>query len=110
MLERLFRPRSAAIVGASTDPHKTGGMPVHYSKLRGYAGYLYPVNPGAAEVQGLHAWPSISAIGKPVDCAVIAVPAVQTVAAMEDAARAHVPLAVVFSAGPRFCFTSSPCN
>ena len=99
MLERLFRPRSSAIVGASTDPRKTGGMPVHYSKLRGYAGQLYPVNPGASEVQGLRAWPSISAIGKPVDCAVIAVPAAQTLAALEDAALARVPLAVVFSAG-----------
>ncbi len=99
MLERLFRPRSAAIVGASTDPRKTGGMPVHLSKLRGYAGQLYPVNPGAAEVQGLRAWPSISAIGKPVDCAVIAVPAGQTVAAMQDVVLARVPLAVVFSAG-----------
>lgn len=99
MLERLFRPRSAAIVGASTDPRKTGGMPVHLSKLRGYAGQLYPVNPGAAEVQGLRAWPSVSAIGKPVDCAVIAVPAGQAIAAMEDVALARVPLAVVFSAG-----------
>ncbi|MBI4293572.1 MAG: acetate--CoA ligase family protein [Betaproteobacteria bacterium] len=99
MLERLFRPRSAAIVGASTDPCKPGGMPVHYSKLRGYTGLLYPVNPGASEVQGLRAWPSVSAIGEPVDCAVIAVPAAQSIAAMQDVALARVPLAVVFSAG-----------
>ncbi|MBI2960430.1 MAG: acetate--CoA ligase family protein [Betaproteobacteria bacterium] len=81
-------------------------MPVHYSKLRGYKGEIYPVNPGAAQVQGLRAWPSISAIGKPVDCAVIAVPAAQAVAAVEDAARGRVPLAVVFTAG--FAEVSEP--
>lgn len=95
----IFRPRSVAIIGASTDPKKLGGLPIYFTKKRGYKGKLFPVNPGAPEVQGLPAFPSLKAIGEPVDCAVVAVPAALALKAMEDIAEAHVPVAIVFTSG-----------
>lgn len=99
LLDLLFHPRAIAVVGASTDPRKFGGLPVHYSKLRGYKGKIYPINPTAPVVQDLPAFPTICAVGQPVDVAIISVPAAQVPAAIEDAAAARVPLAVVFSSG-----------
>ncbi|MBM3486742.1 MAG: acetate--CoA ligase family protein [Alphaproteobacteria bacterium] len=98
-LDPLFYPRSIAIIGASSDARKIGGLPVHLSKLRGYSSPIYPVNPGSPEIQGLKAYPSVAAIDGPVDCAVVAVPAPLVLGAIEDCARKKVRVAVVFSSG-----------
>lgn len=71
-LSRLVDAQSVAIVGASDNPLKIGGRPIAYMKRLGYRGALYPVNPRQAEIQGLRAYPSLSAIGKPVDMAIVA--------------------------------------
>ncbi|MEZ5657803.1 MAG: acetate--CoA ligase family protein [Burkholderiaceae bacterium] len=98
-LEPLFNPRSVAIVGASNDPAKIGGIPLSYFIKYGFDGPIHPVNPNYPEIQGLKASPSLSAIGEPVDMAVFAVPARQIPAAIEDAAQAGVRAAVMFSSG-----------
>ena len=98
-LDLIFRPRSVAIIGASTDPKKLGGIPIYFTKKRGYKGKLFPVNPGAAEVQGIPAFPNLKAIGEPIDCVVVAVPANLALKAMEDIAEARVPVAIVFTSG-----------
>lgn len=98
-LQALLAPRSIAIVGASNDWRRFGGRPVHYLREAGYQGGLYPVNPGRGEVQGLKAWPSIGAIGQPVDCALLSITAEDTVQAIRDCAQAGVRSAVIFGAG-----------
>ncbi|MET4823166.1 acyl-CoA synthetase (NDP forming) [Bradyrhizobium ottawaense] len=47
-IERLIRPRSVAVIGASADPSKTSGRPVSYLRKHGFAGAIYPVNPKVA--------------------------------------------------------------
>lgn len=98
-LEPLFNPRSVAIVGASDDPAKIGGIPLSYFIKYRFDGPVHPVNPNYATVQGLPASPSLAAIGAPVDMAVFAVAARQIPAAIDDAARAGVRSAVMFSSG-----------
>ena len=49
-LERLFRPESIAIVGASASPEKAGYMAVEL--LEGYKGKVFPVNPRADTILG----------------------------------------------------------
>ncbi len=98
-LERLFYPRSVAVIGASADPAKFGGRPVHYMKEGGFQGRLYPVNPNADEIQGLEAYAAVGDIEGPVDYALIAVPAALAPAACEACADKGVGAAVVFAAG-----------
>jgi acyl-CoA synthetase (NDP forming) len=69
ILDPLFSPRSIAIIGASQNLQKVGGMPVHLLKQLGYERAVYPVNPGAAEVQGLKAYACVTALPEPVDLA-----------------------------------------
>jgi len=99
ILDKFFYPKAVAIIGASTDPAKTGGRPIAQNHEIGFAGRIYPVNPGATEVQGWKAYPSIEAIPDELDCAIIAVPAAAVLAAMKGCAEKRVPLVVVLSSG-----------
>ncbi|MEK7319219.1 MAG: CoA-binding protein, partial [Pseudomonadota bacterium] len=45
MLEPLLNPASIAIIGASDNPGRIGGMPIDLLVRFGYAGAVYPVNP-----------------------------------------------------------------
>jgi len=98
-LDVLFKPRSVAIVGASATESKIGGRPVDYLKRFGYAGRIIPINPKGAEIQGLPAWPSLRAVGQPIDLAVFAVPEALLEASVEDAISAGVRAGVIFTAG-----------
>ncbi len=98
-LDSFFSPRSIAIVGASDTPMKIGAIPLSYQLQHGFDGALYPINPGRQVVQGLPAYPTLQAVGKPIDLAIFAVPASQVDAAMDDAIQAKVGNIVMFSAG-----------
>jgi acetate---CoA ligase (ADP-forming) len=98
-IDALFKPRSIAIIGASSDPDKTGGRPVHLLKKHGFAGAVYPVNPKAEEIQGLIAYPSIDALPATPDLVLVVVPGAAAVDALERAAERGVGAAIVLSAG-----------
>jgi acetyl coenzyme A synthetase (ADP forming)-like protein len=95
----LLHPRSVALVGASRRPGTIGHALLANLKRDGFAGAVYPVNPEAAEIEGLRTYPSVAAIGQPFDLGVIAVPAAKVLAAVEDCARAGARGVVVISAG-----------
>ncbi len=50
-LRAALDPRSVAIIGASENPNKVGGRPVHYLKKFGFKGKIYPINPTRTEIQ-----------------------------------------------------------
>ncbi|MFV0474435.1 MAG: acetate--CoA ligase family protein, partial [Pikeienuella sp.] len=98
-LDRMFRPRGVAVVGASSNPAKIGGIPVAYLKSLGYAGRIIPVNPKSEEIQGLKAYPTLRDAPGPIDLAIVAVPAALVESTVKDAAAAGVQGLVVFSSG-----------
>src|SRR5579871_1921354 len=51
-LKAALDPRSVAVIGASENPNKVGGRPVHYLDKFGFKGKIFPINPSRAEVQG----------------------------------------------------------
>jgi acetate---CoA ligase (ADP-forming) len=95
----LLHPRSVALVGASRRPGTIGHALLANLKRDGFGGDLYPVNPEAAEIDGIRTYPSVAAIGRPFDLGVVAVPAARVLAAVEDCARAGARGVVVISAG-----------
>jgi acyl-CoA synthetase (NDP forming)/L-amino acid N-acyltransferase YncA len=97
-LRPLLAPASVAVVGAG-QPDGAGRELLRALVAGGYTGEAYPVDPYADEVAGLAAYPSMAAIGSPVDLAVVAVPAHDVVRAVADCARARVGAAVVLTAG-----------
>ena len=98
-LKYLFEPRSVAIVGASKDEWKSGGMFINSMLKDSYAGAIYPINHKESLIMGLKCFPDLSAIPGGVDLAVLAIPARAIPAAMEDCARKRVKFAVVHAVG-----------
>jgi acetate---CoA ligase (ADP-forming) len=98
-LEPMFRPASVAIIGASSDPARIGGMPLAFLKANRFAGPIYPVNPRAPTIQDLPAFASIRDIGRTVDLALIAVPAVHVIPSLEACIEVGVRAVIIFSAG-----------
>lgn len=98
-LTPLFCPASVAVIGASADPTKLGSIPIGHMKASGFVGPLYPINPKAATVQDLPAFPNIGAVPGPVDLAIIAVPDAHVLSAMRDCAAKGVRAVVLFTSG-----------
>ncbi len=98
-LQPLLAPNSIAIVGASDDPTRIGGRPLHFLKEAGFAGEIYPVNARRERVQGLPAYRDLAAIGKPVDLVIVATPAAAVLDVMRSAAAVEARAAVLFSSG-----------
>lgn len=76
-----------------------GGRALFNLKRGGYEGVLYPVNPNYDVVQGLPAYPTVSAIPDPVDLAMIVVPSHLVIEVVEDCGKKGVPAALIVSAG-----------
>jgi acyl-CoA synthetase (NDP forming) len=61
-ISSLLSPRSIAVVGASADPAKTAGKPVHFLRKHGFRGDIYPVNPRVETIGDLTCHPSVEAL------------------------------------------------
>jgi acyl-CoA synthetase (NDP forming) len=98
-LKALLEPRAVAVLGASDDPSKIGGMPLKYLREYGYPGEVYAVNASRDTVQGMPAFRSVLDIPGPVDMAIMAVPAKFAVETAEAAAEKGVKALCTFTAG-----------
>lgn len=98
-LKYLFQPRSVAIVGASKDEMKSGGMFISSLLKDGYQGTIYPINLRESEVMSLKCYPSVAEVPGEIDLAVIAIPARNTPQAIAECARKGVKFAIVHAAG-----------
>ncbi|MGR3742593.1 MAG: acetate--CoA ligase family protein [Pseudooceanicola nanhaiensis] len=95
----LFTPRSVALVGASSDPAKNAARPLRYLRRHGFQGRILPVNPGAAEIDGVPCYKSIADLPEQVDHAFVMVGADRVAQAVRDCARAGIACATILSDG-----------
>ena len=98
-LDLLFNPRSIAIIGASDDLNRIGGLPIKFLRQHKYPGKIFPVNPKYREIAGLPCYPTPKEIPEPVDLALIGIPRQLVFEAMKDCADKRVPFVILFSAG-----------
>lgn len=99
LAQPLLEPRSVAIVGASDDPSKPTGRPQRFLAQAGYQGATYLVNPRRDTVQGVRAWPSLSALPEVPDHVYVMTGADAAVEAVGEAARLGVPVVTVLASG-----------
>ena len=98
-LERLLRPRSVAIVGASATPGALGASVLANLQRMGFRGAIHLINPNRAEIGGRPCLKSIEELPSAVDAAVLAIPRAGVLEAIAGLARRGVGAAVIFSAG-----------
>ena len=75
VMERMFRPKAIAVVGASDSAGKIGNSVMKNLVDGGYEGEIYPVNPKADEIMGKKCYADVSDLPDGVDLAVFAIPA-----------------------------------
>ena len=100
-LDRVLRPRSVAVLGASSRPGALSSRFITGLQRHGFAGRIVPVNPARDEIDGLPCAPSIAAASAegPIDLAVVSLPQAKVVTGVEECAEAGVGGAIIFSSG-----------
>jgi acetyltransferase len=98
-LEPVFNPNSVAIIGASRREGSIGWQVTKNMIVGGFEGPIYPINPGASEILGLKAYPSILDVPGPVDAAVYCVPADKVLDAARQCAKKGVKGHIVITSG-----------
>jgi acyl-CoA synthetase (NDP forming) len=97
-LERLFYPRTIAVIGASPDVVRDRGG-FFNCFLEHFSGKLYAVNPKYNEIKGVPCFPRITDIPEPVDYALIVLPRDKVPQALEECVAAKAGFVLVFSSG-----------
>ncbi len=98
-LDPILRPTSIAVIGASRQQHTIGWQILDNLLRQGFQGPVYPVNPKAAAIHSIPAYPSVTDIPGPVDLAVIVVPKEYVTPVARECVDAGVKGLVVISAG-----------
>jgi acyl-CoA synthetase (NDP forming) len=94
----LLNPRSIAIIGASDNPTRIGGVPLELLLRAGFE-RVYPVNPKNATIQGRTAYRDIEAVPEVVDLAILALSAEATLPQLQRCHAAGIKAAIVYAAG-----------
>jgi len=98
-LNRLLRPRSVAIVGASPQPGQLGNNVLANLERCGFPGQIHLVSRNRTEINGRPCVPTIDDLPLGVDACVLVIPEVAVLDAVAACARRRVGGIVAFAAG-----------
>ena len=97
--QQVFSPRAVALIGASSDSTKNTSRPQRYMRQYGYAGKVFPINPGRDEILGEKAYPDVTAVPDAIDHAFIMVPANRVTKALEQCVAKKIPVVTIYTDG-----------
>ena len=98
LLNYLFKPRTVAVVGASSKKIVIANTFIKRMQEFGYEGEIYPIHPNAPLIEGLKTYPDLSSTPKPVDYAYVAIGAAQIPGILRNA-NGNCKVAQVISSG-----------
>lgn len=99
-LDRLFRPRRVAIVGAGpNDPTRMGTRTLHDLVQSGWAGEVFPVSTRHDELYGLRVWRSLRELPAAPDVVIARTPSAGIDALVDDAVAVGAGFLVVLASG-----------
>lgn len=98
-LAPLIAPRSMAVIGASANPAKSGGVLFANLASGGFKGPLYPINRGGGEIMGHKAYPTLQDVPERVDLVYIVLPQVHVETAVRQCVAANAGAACIITAG-----------
>ncbi len=98
-IDRLLRPKSVAVIGAS-DRHGALGCTLLNNLVQyEFDGDIYPVNPKRDELQGLKVYKGVDELPDNIDCAVLAIPRPFVVETVRGLAAKGCGAVVIYAAG-----------
>jgi acyl-CoA synthetase (NDP forming) len=98
-LDAMLKPRSVAVIGASTSPGKWGHEILKNVLESGFQGPIYPINPKAETILDLPCYPNVKEIRETPDLAVVIIPARLVPQAIRDCGEKGVKGAVIITGG-----------
>jgi acetyltransferase len=98
-LDCIFRPRSVAVIGASTKDGSIGRELLRNIIDYEFNGMVFPINPKAEYIHSIKTYPSIVDVPDQVDLAVVVVPKEHVLDVVADCGKMGVKGLVVISAG-----------
>jgi acetate---CoA ligase (ADP-forming) len=98
-IERLIRPRSVAVVGASADASKLAGRPVDYLQKHGFSGAIYPINPRVTQIGSLACYPDVLSLPEVPDVGLVLLGQEGAQQAVCDLAACGAAAAIVLASG-----------
>jgi acetyltransferase len=98
-LDKLFAPRSVAVVGATDRPGSVGTVVLRNVLSCGFKGEIYPVNPNRKSVSGLKCYPSAESLPAIPELAIICLPPGAVAGSISDFAKRGTKAAIVLTAG-----------
>ena len=73
ILDKIMKPKSIAVIGASTKEHTIGSDIMKRLQEYKFNGKIYPVNPKGGIIEGLQAYTSVLEIPETIDLAIVVV-------------------------------------
>jgi acyl-CoA synthetase (NDP forming) len=98
-LDRVFNPKSIALIGASASLGKWGQMIFSNIVAGGFPGKIYPVNPKEKKIFGIPVYQRVQDIPEPADLAIITTPADSVLSVIGDCGEKGIKAAVVVTSG-----------
>ena len=98
-LDAILKPKSVAVIGASTSPDKIGYEILKNILDSGFKGSVYPINPKADVILDLPCHKTVKDIAEPPDLAVVIIPARFVPQAIQECGEASVKGAVIITGG-----------
>ncbi|MEE9315538.1 MAG: acetate--CoA ligase [bacterium] len=98
-MEKLFNPKSIAVIGASRQEGKVGHSVLKNLLQYGYPGKIYPINPKAKEILRTKTYSTIFAVEGEIDLAVVAIPSQFVPSILKDCVSKKIGAVVIISAG-----------
>jgi acetyltransferase len=98
-LDKMFRPKSIAVIGASDKPNSVGSALMTNLLRAGFSGPIIPVNPRAAAIHGIMAYKDVASLPVTPDLAVIATPPDTVPSLVAELGSRGTRAAVVLTAG-----------
>ena len=98
-IQEVLNPARVAVIGASRTPGRLGHEVLRHLIEDGFTGDVVAIHPQASQVLGVKAYPTVTAVGEPVDLAIVAVPVESVSAVVNDCAAAHVRGLAIITGG-----------
>ena len=98
-LDKMFRPRSIAVIGASARPKSVGAALMTNLMNGGFDGPIMPVNPKATALHGIMTYKDVASLPLMPDLAVIATPPDTIPGLVDELGRRGTRAAVILTAG-----------
>ncbi len=98
-LDKMFRPQSIAVIGASVQPKSVGAALITNLIGGGFSGPIMPVNPKATALHGIMTYKDVASLPLTPDLAIIATPPDSIPALVAELGERGTRAAVILTAG-----------